>query len=152
MQHAQPKEYVQSQSKGQNILYQLFVQKYNEMREDIRTRKTFTMLSNTKSLKIRTDKIEIPDINSIASSHFKAQDKRLLIDLFVNDENIQSICDDVLGRMNVNSQDLSNVDMLQYLNTDNNAPATIDAQGNVQRRAVSLSNTQSSHIPQVGLP
>jgi hypothetical protein len=41
------------------------------MREDIRTRKTFTMLSNTKSLKIRTDKIEIPDVNSITIGMFK---------------------------------------------------------------------------------
>ena len=47
------------------MLYQLFVQKYNETREDIRTRKTFTMLSNMKSLKVRTDKIKIPDIHSI---------------------------------------------------------------------------------------
>ena len=60
-----PKEYLNAQSKNYNQLYQLFVQKFNEMREDIRTRKTFTMLSNSKSLKIRTDKIEIPDINSI---------------------------------------------------------------------------------------
>ena len=63
-----PKEYLSSQNKNYNILYQLFVQKYNEIREDMRTRKTFTMLSNTKSLKIRTDKIEIPDLSSITIS------------------------------------------------------------------------------------
>jgi hypothetical protein len=63
-----PKEYLSSQNKHYNILYQLFVQKYNEIREDMRTRKTFTMLSNTKSLKIRTDKIEIPDLSSITIS------------------------------------------------------------------------------------
>ena len=56
------------------------------MREDIRTRKTFTMLSNTKSLKIRTDKIEIPDVNSITISMFKPYDKKMLVDLFCNDE------------------------------------------------------------------
>ena len=98
------------------------------MREDIRTRKTFTMLSNTKSLKIRTDKIEIPDINSITAAHFKPQDKRLLIDLFANDENIQNIAEEILNQMHAKNQDLSGVDMLQYLNTDSNAaPATIDA-------------------------
>lgn len=108
----QPKEYQSSQNKESNILYQLFVQKYNEMREDIRTRKTFTMLSNTKSLKIRTDKIEIPDINSISAANFKAQDKRLLIDLFCNDENINAICEDILKQLQVRGQDLTNVDML----------------------------------------
>ena len=62
------------------------MQKYNEIREDIRTRKTFTMLSNTKSLKIQTDKIQIPDLQSISVQNFKPQDKKLLIDLFCNDE------------------------------------------------------------------
>jgi hypothetical protein len=69
------------------------------MREDIRTRKTFTMLSNTKNLKIRTDKIEIPDINSISIQMFKPQDKKLLIDLFCNDDAVQSICEDILSSL-----------------------------------------------------
>ena len=60
-----PKEYAMAQKKNYNLLYQLFVQKFNEMREDIRTRKTFTMLANSKSLKIRTDKIQIPEANQI---------------------------------------------------------------------------------------
>lgn len=60
-----PREYISSQQQNYNLLYQLFVQKYNEIREDMRTRKTFTMLSNMKSLKIRTDKIDIPDLSSI---------------------------------------------------------------------------------------
>ena len=94
-----PKEYQQSSKKNYNILYQLFVQKYNEIREDLRTRKTFTMLSNMKSLKIRTDKIEIPDLQSINISQFKPQDKKLLIDLFCNDEMVQQICNDILGGM-----------------------------------------------------
>jgi len=70
------------------------------------------MLSNTKSLKIRTDKIEIPDINSITAGNFKPQDKRLLIDLFCNDENINNVCEDILKQLHIRGQDLSNVDML----------------------------------------
>ena len=66
----------------------MFVQKFNEVREDIRTRKTFTLLSNTKSLKVRTDKIVIPEINSIQISQFKPQDKKLLVDLFCNDDTV----------------------------------------------------------------
>lgn len=111
-----PKEYVSSQNKNYNILYQLFVQKYNEIREDMRTRKTFTMLSNTKSLKIRTDKIDIPDLNSINISQFKPSDKKLLVELFCNDEIVQSICDDILGHMRKENQDLNNVGMMDYLN------------------------------------
>lgn len=65
----------------------------------MRTRKTFNMLSNTKSLKIRTDKINIPELNSINISHFKPSDKKLLVELFCNDEIVQQICDDVLGKM-----------------------------------------------------
>ena len=39
--------------------------------------------------------------------------------------------------------DLTNVDMLQFLNTNNDGiPATIDANGNVIRRAMSFSNAQ----------
>lgn len=87
-----PKEYIQAQKKNYNLMYQLFVQKFNEVREDIRTRKTFTMLSNTKSLKVRTDKIEIPDINSITINQFKPQDKKLLVDLFCNDDTVQKVC------------------------------------------------------------
>ena len=56
---------MQSQNNKYNVLYQLFLAKYNEVREDIRTRKTFTILSNMKSLKIRTDKIDIPDLGGI---------------------------------------------------------------------------------------
>ena len=52
-------------------LYQMFVQKFEEVREDIRTRKMFTMLANTKSLKIRTDKIDVPDASSITIEMFK---------------------------------------------------------------------------------
>lgn len=83
-----PKEYKSSQQKHYNALYQLFFQKYNEIREDMRTRKTFTILSNMKSLKIRTDQIDIPDLNTINVTSFKPQDKRLLFDLFCNDENV----------------------------------------------------------------
>jgi len=73
------------------------VQKYNELREDMRTRKTFTMLSNMKSLKIRTDKIDIPDLSSINISHFKPKDKKLLVDMFCNDEDVQHICNEILA-------------------------------------------------------
>jgi len=70
------------------------------------------MLSNTKSLKIRTDKIEIPDVNSININMFKPSDKKLLVDLFCNDETVVSICDDIMTRMNNRNYDLSNVDLL----------------------------------------
>jgi len=35
------------------------------MREDLRQRRTLNQLKNVKSIKIRTDQIEIPDISSI---------------------------------------------------------------------------------------
>jgi hypothetical protein len=113
-----PKEYIQAQNKNYNLLYQLFVQKFNEIREDIRTRRTFTMLSNTKSLKIRTDKIEIPDINSISIQMFKPQDKKMLIDLFCNDEAVQQIAEDILNSFSNNNNDLTNVDMMSHINTN----------------------------------
>ena len=52
----------------------------------------FTMLDNTKSLKIRTDKIDVPDASSISIEMFKPQDKKMLIDLFCNDEVVQLKC------------------------------------------------------------
>jgi hypothetical protein len=57
------------------------------------------MLSNTKSLKIRTDQIEIPDVNSITVNQFKPSDKKMLIDLFCNDEAVQSLCQEILTNM-----------------------------------------------------
>ena len=117
------------------------MQKFNEMREDIRTRKTFTLLSNTKSLKVRTDKIEIPDINSITIQMFKPQDKKMLIDLFCNDEAVISICEDILNTFSYNNNDLTNLDMLSHLNTNKqDMPATIDEFGNVVRKAQSFSS------------
>ena len=104
-----------------SIIYQIFLQKYNEIREDIRTRKTFTMLSNMKSLKIRTDKIEIIDINSITLEHFKPQDKKLLIDLFCNDELVQQITNDVLAQNRIQNNDLTTLDMLAQIQKDPNA-------------------------------
>lgn len=86
------------------------------------------MLQNTKSLKIRTDKIEIPELNQINIQMFKSQDKKFLIDLFCNDEQVQQVCDDILNKMNKINYDLSNVDMLQHINTNHkDVPATIDA-------------------------
>ena len=117
-----------------SIIYQIFLQKYNEIREDIRTRKTFTMLSNMKSLKIRTDKIEIIDINSITLEHFKPQDKKLLIDLFCNDELVQQITNDVLAQNRIQNNDLTTLDMLAQIQKDPNAlPQSIDQNGNVIR-------------------
>lgn len=78
------------------------------------------MLSNTKSLKIRTDKIEIPDVNSITISMFKPQDKKMLVDLFCNDELVQKKCNDILTNMRLNNNDLQSVDLLNHLNSDNN--------------------------------
>lgn len=43
------------------------------------------MLANTKSLKIRTDKIDVPEASSITIDMFKPADKKMLIDLFCND-------------------------------------------------------------------
>lgn len=53
-------------------LYRLFVEHVGRMKEDMRQRRTLTQLKNIKSIKIRTDQIEIPDINSINISQFKA--------------------------------------------------------------------------------
>ena len=105
------------------------------------------MLSNTKSLKIRTDKIEIPDINSITIQMFKPQDKKMLVDLFCNDEAVISICEDILNSFSYNNNDLTQVDMLSHLNTnDGGTPATIDEFGNVVRKAKSFSSV--SYRPQ----
>lgn len=123
----------------------MFVQKFNEVREDIRTRKTFTLLSNTKSLKVRTDKIVIPEINSIQISQFKPQDKKLLVDLFCNDDTVQKISIDILNNMNNNNKDLSTVDMLSHLNTNlSDIPATIDEFGNVTRKIASYTGALGS--------
>lgn len=123
------------------MLYQLFVQKYNEIREDMRTRKTFTMLSNMKSLKIRTDKIDIPDLSSINVQHFKPKDKKLLVDLFCNDEHVQQICNEILSSQRHQVQDLSNADMLTYLHTDPQGHnSQIDEHGNIIKRAKSMTN------------
>ena len=123
----------------------MFVQKFNEVREDIRTRKTFTLLSNTKSLKVRTDKIVIPEINSIQISQFKPQDKKLLVDLFCNDDTVQKISIDILNNMKNNNKDLSTVDMLSHLNTNlSDIPATIDEFGNVTRKIASYTGALGS--------
>lgn len=109
------------------------------------------MLSNMKSLKVRTDQIEIPDLQSINIQAFKPQDKKLLIDLFCNDEMVQQICTDILNRMRKDNVDLSNIDMLTYLNTDKQGQTSnIDPNGNVQRRAKSAYQVQK-HVaaPQV---
>lgn len=93
-------------SSAYNELYQLFIQKFDEMREDIRTRKMFTMLSNTKSLKIRTDKIDVPDASSITISMFKPQDKKMLIDLFCNDTEVQRKCSEIVQSLRHGNEDL----------------------------------------------
>lgn len=84
----------------------MFIGKFEEMREDIRTRRMFTMLSNTKSLKIRTDKIEIPDASSISIGMFKPQDKKMLIDLFCNDEVVQAKCAEIVASLQRENADL----------------------------------------------
>lgn len=99
------------------------------------------MLSNTKSLKIRTDKIEIPDINSITIQMFKPQDKKMLIDLFCNDDSVQQICEEILSSFTYNNNDLTTVDMMSHLNTNiEDQPAVIDEYGNVVRKAKSFSS------------
>ena len=76
------------------------------MREDIRTRKMFTMLANTKSLKIRTDKIDVPDASSISIEMFKPQDKKMLIDLFCNDKVVQQKCEQIITALRRENEDL----------------------------------------------
>lgn len=137
-----PREYVSSQNKSSNLLYQLFVQKYNEIREDMRTRKTFTMLSNMKSLKIRTDKIDIPELQSINVTMFKPQDKKLLIDLFCNDEQVQSICNQILVNIRSQHNDINNMELLTMLNSDYHGNFNqIDSHGNLIKRAKSYTQT-----------
>ena len=46
----------------------MFVEHIGKMKEDLRQRRTLTQLKNIKSIKIRTDQIDIPDINSISIS------------------------------------------------------------------------------------
>jgi hypothetical protein len=71
-----------------------------------------------KSLKVRTDKIQIPDLQSVNVASFKPSDKKLLIDLFCNDDMVQQLCNQVLGDMQRQNQELINDDMLTYLNTN----------------------------------
>ena len=58
----------QHQTRQHSELYQLFVEHIGKMKEDMRQRRTLTQLKNIKSIKIRTEQIEIPDINSITIS------------------------------------------------------------------------------------
>ena len=80
------------------------------MREDIRTRKMFTMLQNTKSLKIRADKIDVPEANAITIDMFKPGDKKKLVDLFCNDEQVQMKCHEIISALRRDNDDL-----LQYM-------------------------------------
>jgi superfamily II DNA or RNA helicase len=58
----------QHQTRQSSELYQLFVEHISKMKEDMRQRRILTQLKNIKSIKIRTEQIEIPDINSITIS------------------------------------------------------------------------------------
>ena len=104
----------------------------------MRTRKTFTKLSNMKSLKIRTDKIDVPEISSINISCFKNKDKKLLIDLFCNDDHVQQICNEIL--VNQRIEDESNFNLLTHLKTEEDGLRQIDEYGNVIKRAKSFTN------------
>ena len=78
---------------------------------------------------------------------FKPQDKKVLIDLFCNDDHVQSICEDILTSFSYNNNDLTTVDMLSHLNTNmEDIPATIDEFGNVVRKSKSF--TSVSYRPQ----
>lgn len=54
------------------------------------------MLANSKSLKIRADQIQIPEAQSITPDQFKPADQKLLIDLFVNDDEVQERCQAII--------------------------------------------------------
>jgi hypothetical protein len=60
------------QKAGESELYHIFLEHISSLKEDLRQRRTLTQLKNIKSIKIKTEKIEIPDINSISISQFKA--------------------------------------------------------------------------------
>jgi hypothetical protein len=78
---------------------------------------------------------------------FKPQDKKMLIDLFCNDDAVISICEDILNSFSYNNNDLTTVDMLSHLNTNmEEVPATIDEFGNVVRKGKSFSSV--SYRPQ----
>lgn len=62
-------EQMEVQQQNQNSeLYQIFVEHISIMKEDMRQRRTLNQLKNIKSIKIKTEQIDIPDINSITIS------------------------------------------------------------------------------------
>lgn len=67
------------------------------MKEDMRQRRTLTQLKNIKSIKIRTEQIEIPDINSINISQFKPQEKKRLIENFFKDPRVSHVVKRILA-------------------------------------------------------
>lgn len=67
------------------------------MKEELRQRKTLNQLKNIKSHKIRTDQIEIPDLNSINISSFKPQEKKRLLENFFADERVAPIVKRILA-------------------------------------------------------
>lgn len=79
-------------------LYVLFIEHIGIMKEDMRQRRTLNQLKNIKSIKIRTDQIEIPDINSINISSFKAQEKKRLIETFFADDRVSTIVRRILSQ------------------------------------------------------
>ena len=63
------------------------------------------------------------------------------MDLFCNDETVQSIFESLTASFSQFNQDLSNVDLMSFINTNaSDMPATIDQHGNVDRRTQSFLN------------
>lgn len=86
--NSQIEQMEQHQTRQSSELYQLFVEHISKMKEDMRQRRTLTQLKNIKSIKIRTEQIEIPDINSITISQFKPQEKKRLLENFFRDDRV----------------------------------------------------------------
>ncbi|CDW73733.1 UNKNOWN [Stylonychia lemnae] len=99
----------QQQKQNESDLFLMFQQHINELREDLRQRRTLNQLKNVKSIKIRTDQIEIPDISSIQINQFKSQDKKKLLEKFIQDEPSTSGNDSFLNHLYQNTTQSTNV-------------------------------------------
>lgn len=77
-------------------MYQIFIEHIRKMKEDMRQRRTLTQLKNIKSIKIKTEKIDIPDITSISISQFKPQEKKRLLENYFGDERVSEVVNRIL--------------------------------------------------------
>eukprot|EP00347_Sterkiella_histriomuscorum_P019926 403339774 len=125
---------IQIQKQKESELYLIFQAYVNEMREDMRQRRTLNQLKNVKSIKIRTDQIDIPELTSIQISQFKALDKKRLMEKFLSDERVIMIIQNKIRQNQAQNQISQNQQHL-YLSQRAQSAVTNDSYLNIQQNA-----------------